>query len=117
MLANALVLALIVYFIKVTTWPGHIWQSVGYWAEEKLPEKLYKPFIGCPVCMTPWWGTILYLIAHFTSIPGYADLRIQTIIFTIFTAAGINSIILMFNKVYDTEKKEEKILDKKLKNE
>src|SRR5687768_3689670 len=114
MIASAFVIATIVYFIKVTTWPGHIWEKVGFWAEKKLPPKLYKPFIGCPVCMTPWWGTIIYIIGHVLKIQGFEDFRVQYIIFTIFVAAGINSVILMFNKMYDTAKKEEKVLNKEI---
>lgn len=79
--------------------------------EDNLPEKLYKPLIGCPVCMTPWWGTLIILVAHYLRIEGFFDIRLQTIIFTVFTAAGINTIILMFNKVYDAAKDVEEKLD------
>lgn len=115
MIENAFILALIVYFIKVTTWPGHIWESVGYWAEKSLPTKLYKPFLGCPVCMTPWWGGALYTTAHFLGIEQFSDFRYYIIIYTVFTAAGINSIILMFNKLYDLAKDQEKELERKTK--
>lgn len=60
MVVNALIIAMIVLFIHSTTWEGMIFEGI-----KKLikPEgKLYKPIYGCPICMTPWWGTLIYLI-------------------------------------------------------
>jgi amino acid transporter len=111
---NALAIAFIVYFIKVTSWKGHIFEKQGTWLEQNLPEKLYKPLIGCPVCMTPYWGTIIYSVAHFLSVPGFEIYSWPVVIMTIFVAAGINSVILMFNKLYDAAKDEEKVAEKEL---
>lgn len=60
MIVNALTISLIVLFIHATTWEGHIFEGV-----KKLikPEgKLYKPIYGCPICMTPWWGSAMYFM-------------------------------------------------------
>lgn len=111
MLQIALIIALIVYFIKVTTWPGMIFEKAGIWSEKTFGEYLNKPLLGCPVCMTPWWGTIIYLIGHYTGIAEFSILTPQHLVFTLFTAAGMNAFGLMFNKEYDVAKKEDKILD------
>jgi hypothetical protein len=116
-LTNALILALIIYFIKATTWEGHIWEKQGKALKEKLPEKLYKPIIGCPICMTPWWGTLLYLsFSYLLDIQGFQDKRFQVIVITVFVAAGINTVILMFNQLYTYFNKREDLLDKELKD-
>jgi hypothetical protein len=52
--------------------------------------------------MTPWWGVIIYLVGHYSNLPEFADLTIQRLIFTVFIAAGINTIFLIINKIYDT---------------
>ena len=69
---------------------------------ESWPEAIRKPLYECPVCMTPWWGVIIYLSGHYTGIPEFAELTIQRVIFTVFTAAGINTVFLILNKIYDT---------------
>jgi hypothetical protein len=101
MLETAFIIAFIVYFIKATTWKGMIFheltEKLGGW-----PEFIRKPFYECPVCMTPWWGVIIYLVGHYSNLPEFADLTIQRLIFTVFIAAGINTIFLIINKIYDT---------------
>jgi hypothetical protein len=116
-LNNAILLSLAVYFIKATTWSGMIWEKPNKWLQAKLPEKIYKPFIGCPVCMTPWWGLLIYYILHFTHVSGFGDIRAQVLILTLFVAAGISTIILMLNKVYDATIKEDKLLAKEMEEE
>src|SRR5687767_9357574 len=117
MLTNIVILSLIIYFVKASTWPGMILEKVGVWVEDTLGEYWSKPVIGCPVCMGPWWGTVLYLLAHFLEIQGFEDIRAQTIIFTVFSVAGLNTVILMLNKEYDVAKKEDKLLEKEMKEE
>ena len=111
MFEAAVVIALIVYFIKATTWKGMIFEKIGKFLDRILPEKLYKPIIGCPVCMTIWWGLLVYFIGYFTNIELFQDIRAQVVIYTLFIASGINTVILMLNKVYDVAKKEDKILE------
>lgn len=97
----ALIIALIVFFLKVTTWEGHIFENLGDWAYYNLPEKVYKPLIGCPICMTPWWGTFIYLLGDLLNIELFEDSRPLRLIFTIFAAAGINALIVMLIEIYD----------------
>ncbi len=101
MLESAFVIAFIVYFIKATTWKGMIFYEITQkW--ESWPEFVRKPLYECPVCMTPWWGVVIYLVGHYTKLPEFSELTIQRVIFTLFTAAGINTIFLVLNKIYDT---------------
>ena len=56
---HALYISLIVLFLHATTWNGMIFEKIKNIIK---PEgMLYKPIYGCPICMTPWWGSILYL--------------------------------------------------------
>jgi len=57
---DAFFISLIVLFIHATTWEGMIFEKIKDYIK---PEgMLYKPLYGCPICMTPWWGTLLYLL-------------------------------------------------------
>ena len=69
---------------------------------ESWPEVIRKPLYECPICMTPWWGIIIYLVGHYVGLPEFSELTIQRILFTVFTAAGINTIFLIINRIYDT---------------
>lgn len=100
MLEQAAIIALIVYFIKASTWKG----MILYNSKEKLnwlPSYIRKPFFECPVCMTPWWGIIVYIIAHYSGIEEFEKLTIARLLFTVFVSAGINTVILLLNKIYD----------------
>lgn len=51
-----------VLFLHATTWDGMIFEKIKDYIK---PEgMLYKPIYGCPICMTPWWGSILYLFFY-----------------------------------------------------
>ncbi|MFN6944921.1 MAG: hypothetical protein ACK4ND_08215 [Cytophagaceae bacterium] len=100
MLEPAFVIAFIVYFVKATTWKGMIFFGVKQ-KLEGLPEFFKKPLFSCPVCMTPWWGAAIYLIAHYYNLTGFEELTLPRLIFTVFISSGINTIFLLFNKLYD----------------
>jgi hypothetical protein len=117
MIENAILISFLVYFLKVTTWEGMIFEKVGAFTERVLGEYWNKPVLGCPICMTPWWGSGVYLAAHFLGIPGFEDARVQMIVMTVLVAAGFSSVVLMFNKMYDEAKDSEKLIEKKLENE
>lgn len=100
MLTQAFIIAFIVYFLKATTWKGMIFYQPKE-RLEKLPYFIRMPFFECPICMTPWWGLVVYLIAHFVGIEEFKELNLARLIFTIAVASGINTVILIFNKIYD----------------
>lgn len=101
MLTAAFLIAFIVYFIKATTWKGMIFHGVIE-RLEWLPKKLKKPLFECPICMTPWWGVAIYLIGHYAGLEEFSELSFRRLIFTVFAAAGINTLFLILNKIYDT---------------
>jgi len=101
MVETAFIIAFIVYFIKATTWKGMIFHELS----EKLeswPEAVRKPLYECPICMTPWWGLIIYLIGHYSGLQEFDELSFPRVVFTILVASGINTIFLLINKIYDT---------------
>lgn len=54
-------------------------------------RKFANPLRDCPVCMTPWYGTLIYFL--YTD-PGLAHFR--DLVFTIIPAMGVNVILIMF---------------------
>jgi hypothetical protein len=69
MILHAFIISAIVCFIFVCfNWEGMIFEQVGAWMEVKIPEKLFKPLIGCPICMSPWWGIAIMAIFYWTGV-------------------------------------------------
>lgn len=69
MITISIIIASIVLFIHACTWEGMIFEGV-----KKIikPEgMLYKPIYGCPICMTPWWGSLIYWLFIGISIPNW----------------------------------------------
>lgn len=52
----------VVWFVNCLFWEGMIFEKVGDYLEEHLPYWLFKPSIGCVICMTPYWGTLISVI-------------------------------------------------------
>lgn len=68
MTEQAAIIALIILFFHATTWETHIFHGIRKYIPEE--HKLAKPIYNCPICMTPWWGTLIYwLFFHI----GFAD--------------------------------------------
>ncbi|RCH55418.1 hypothetical protein DJ568_05865 [Mucilaginibacter hurinus] len=57
---QAFIIALIVLFIHACTWKGMIFDGIKKIVEPK--GHLYKPLYGCPICMTPYYGAVIYLL-------------------------------------------------------
>lgn len=82
-------IAMIVLFLHATTWENHIFEGIKkYIPPNEEGNKWYKAVYGCPICMTPWWGTFFYWlfigdgVCHWLMIVG--------------GAAGINVISVCF---------------------
>jgi hypothetical protein len=54
------IIALLVLSIHYTMQEEQIFERLGKWFERALPEAIHKPVFACNVCMTPWYGTLLY---------------------------------------------------------
>lgn len=51
-------ISLMILFLHATTWEGMIFEGI-----KKIikPEgMLYKAIYGCPICMCPWYGSLIY---------------------------------------------------------
>ncbi|RZA00873.1 MAG: hypothetical protein EOP47_12655 [Sphingobacteriaceae bacterium] len=91
MLEHALIIALIVLFIHSCTWKGMIFDGI-----KKIikPEgHIYKPIYGCPICMTPYYGTIIYLL--------FFNHSFTDGLLTIATASGMSVISVLLIDIKD----------------
>lgn len=94
MIINAITISLIVLFIHATSWTGHIFEGIK---KVIKPEgKLYKPIYGCPICMTPWWGSAIYWLLYGFGITDW--------LVTIFTAAGFSVLWVLLIDIKDNTK-------------
>jgi len=86
MIGHALVISLTILFFYMTMTEGMIFHFLYKWFKTWLPEPLWKPVFSCPICMTPYYGTIIYLILY----------RISVLdgIFTVLTAGGLNCVFV-----------------------
>lgn len=62
MLEQSLVISLLVLSIWYTMQEGEIFGKLGSWLEDHLPDKIHPPVFDCNVCMSPWYGSILYWV-------------------------------------------------------
>lgn len=118
MIEQIIIIALIVLFVQATTWEGMIFESVGNELERALPDWLYMPLIGCPICMTPWHGTIWFIliatadVGPFSWTGDFVRDFIQ-VIATVFGAAGVNCFSVMVMKWHEKNKLEVEDLESK----
>lgn len=84
-LINLIPVSLCIWGIHILFQEGHIFEQLGDWMDEKLPEGLNKPLWACPVCMSSIWGTAGYFIL---------GLHYHYFFPFIFCLCGLNTIIL-----------------------
>ena len=100
MTTDALTISLIIFFIHATTWDKMIFAGIK---RIPMPEWLQKPIYGCPISMTPWWGTLIYMIffADWSS-RWYPTTSFYDCFLTIGPACGISVIfvILLYIKEF-----------------
>lgn len=83
-LLKGLIIAMMVLAIWATMWPGAIFEFISDWFEKRLPEesKWKKPIYDCPICMTPWYGSVIYWI--------FLSADVREWILAMIVAMGIN---------------------------
>lgn len=88
MLEKSICIAVAVLCVHVIIyWPGMIFHGIAdYAARKKWPEKLEKPIFSCPICMTPYYGSVFYWVCLAGSWREW--------IVVIFVAMGINSLLV-----------------------
>jgi len=72
-------------FIWATFWPGMIFGGIRDLLAN-LNEKLKQPLFECPVCMCPYYGSILYWIIWGESVKEW--------LIVVFAAAGMNAVFV-----------------------
>lgn len=48
--------------IWYTMQDGEIFEKIGSWLYDVLPYAMHPPAFECNVCMSPWYGSIIYWI-------------------------------------------------------
>jgi len=91
MLGTALIIALVVLFLHVSTWEG----MVNGWVQDvtfNWPGWIKKPLFDCPICMAPWHGVWIYTVLLYADMVPY--MSIPAFILTTFMAGGINTVLI-----------------------
>lgn len=91
MIEQIFIISLIVLFIHATTWKD----MINEWVKKIIkPDTFFhKPIYGCPICMTPYWGTALYWIIYHNGIMDW--------LITVFSAAGISVLYVLLIDIKD----------------
>lgn len=61
MLEHSLIIALLVLSIWYTLQEGEIFGKLGIWLNNHTSSAIHQPLFDCNVCMTPWYGSLLYI--------------------------------------------------------
>lgn len=92
MIEKATIIALIVLSIYYSMQEGEIFEGLGKWFEKHLPERIHPAVFACNVCMTPWYGSVLYWIIPWEKVGIMSSTLIQWPI-VIIVAMGLNIVI------------------------
>jgi hypothetical protein len=92
MIQEAVIIAFLVYGIHVAFQQGMIFQKIDIHLMQVLPSWAYKPLIGCPICMAPWYG-IMYIELYWGLIFSFFDTAIILIM-----AMGMVRLLINISK-------------------
>lgn len=62
MLEQSIIIALLVLAIWYTMQEGEIFYGLALWFERNAPAVIHPALFECNVCMTPWYGSVIYVI-------------------------------------------------------
>jgi hypothetical protein len=103
MILHGFAIAAIVCFVFVCfNWEGMIFDRVGEWIEAMIPEKIFKPLIGCPICMSVWWG--MAIMAIFCMNDVWPDPGVIELIATLFIAGFWSTLFVIAGKFMEVLK-------------
>ena len=90
MIETIIMIALVVLFLHVTTWEGMINEWVANKADH-WPEWVKKPLFACPICMAPWWGSVIL-----GAMWAYSRMKIDPLswVLIVFAAGGLNAVLI-----------------------
>lgn len=102
MMSNSFAIALIVFFIHACYQEEMIFHWAAKWFEEILPEFLHKPVFSCPICMTPYYGAVIYLFATMSGVKGFESIHIPTMLFTLLVASGFSTLFVYLLRLVES---------------
>lgn len=87
MLEQSIFIALSVLAIWATMWNGMIFGFIREYGDQRLPEYIQKPLYDCPICGTPYYGTLIYLFKYGVT---------ENMVWVILMAMGWNVLVVKF---------------------
>lgn len=88
-------IAMIIMFLHSCTQPGMILHFIDRWFEN-APLWIRKPLFSCPVCMVPYWGSLMIWIGN--TIGVWTVDSVAKWIMVLLIAGGINATTLRLSK-------------------
>lgn len=84
-----------IWGVKCVFSTGHIFEKAGEWVDDRLPEWIYKPTIGCQACMSSIHGSLWYWTFGIVFIP-VTGIILTLIVWVLFCVClcGVNFILL-----------------------
>lgn len=64
MLEQSTIIALLVLSIWYTYQEGEIFHGLAMFMEKYMPAAIHPALFECNVCMTPWYGSVLYVVIY-----------------------------------------------------
>lgn len=86
MVEQIFITALVVWGVHAVFLPGMIFGRVSHWMGRHFPQPLQKIIYGCSVCMSPYYGSILYLLQ--------GGSNLLELIIILAASMGLNQIIV-----------------------
>lgn len=93
MLNQSVIIALLVLSIWYTMQDGEIFGVLGNWFEHNLPGNIHPAVFECNVCMSPWYGSLLYWLLPWDKLGLHYEANVWRWIPCIIVAMGINIVI------------------------
>lgn len=84
--------ALVILFLHVTTWEAQIFGPFAKKYLSRLPEWIKKPLYDCPICMAPWWGSLILATGNWVGITEAHNWFGWILI--VFGAGGLNTLLI-----------------------
>lgn len=85
MIEKTILTSLFVFGYCCIFWEGMIFEKIGNWLDERLPEWLAKPLYQCYICSCFWWGTALYWLVWGNSVKEWFVVAVS--------AMGLNAVL------------------------
>lgn len=91
MITTAIIIAFVVLFLHACTWEGMIFGFVSK-KLHRLPDYIKKPLYDCPICMSPYYGSLIILSSYYFG--GHDLPSVNDWFLILLMAAGINTVLI-----------------------